>query len=112
ELFTELSFTRFLKDLPPPAGRAVTLAEGTEVLVDVASLRAFCEGARAEKRVGLEILTTSADAMRGFVVGVGLAAGGRGAYVPIGHLSLGAVRQVKLEEAFATLSDLLSDPTV
>jgi len=107
-LFTELEFTRLLKDLPPPP--ATARAERTEVVATRSQLEAAVAAARQEGGAGLEVLFDGPSPRTGVVVGVALGAAGRAWYLPLGHRYLGAPAQLPAEVASAALRPLVEDP--
>ncbi len=109
-LFTELEFTRLLKDLPPPPPTA--RSERVELVADAGTLRAAVAAARAAGQAGLELLHEGASPRTGALVGVALGAGGRAWYVPVGHRYLGAPSQLSGPEVAAGLRPLIEDPRV
>ncbi len=91
-LFSELEFSRLLKDLPAPPPTART--ERTEVVLDAAALRAAVEALRAAPAVGLRPVLAGPAPRTDAVVGLALAGGGRAFYVPLGHRYLGVPGQL------------------
>ncbi|MGC3998755.1 MAG: DNA polymerase I [Anaeromyxobacter sp.] len=87
-LFSELEFSRLLKDLPapPPTARA----EKPELLRDLASLEAAVAHLLQAGAVGVRPVLGEGPPRAAPVVGLGLAGGGRAFYLPIGHRYLGA----------------------
>jgi DNA polymerase-1 len=109
-LFTELEFSRLLKDLPapPPTARA----EKTELLLDRAALEAAVAVARAAGEVGLRALVAGDHPRKDPPFGLAFAAGGRAFYLPLGHRYLGAPAQVGWDEAREALRPLVEDEAV
>ncbi len=91
-LFSELEFSRLLKDLPapPPTARA----EQTEVVRDPAALAAAVEALRGAPAAGLRFVLAGPAPRTDPVLGVALAGGGRAFYVPLGHRYLGVPAQL------------------
>ncbi len=91
-LFSELEFSRLLKDLPapPPTARA----ERAEVILDAAALAAAVEALRAAPAVGIRAVIAGEKPRIDRVVGLALAGAGRAFYVPLGHHHLGAPAQL------------------
>jgi len=109
-LFTELEFSRLLKDLPPPAreSRAVRV----EVIVSREDLdRAVLEARRAGE-VGFRLAFSSPAPRVALPAGLALAAGGRAYYLPLSHRYLGAPAQLSLEDAREGLRPLFEDRAV
>jgi len=90
-LFTELEFSRLLKDLPapPPTARA----ERPELVRDPAALAAAVEALRAAPAIGLRFVVAGPPRTDP-LVGVAVAGGGRAFYVPLGHRYLGVPAQL------------------
>ncbi|MBI5070264.1 MAG: DNA polymerase I [Deltaproteobacteria bacterium] len=109
-LFAELEFNRLLKDLPPPPPTART--EQVETLLDAAALRRAVEAARAAGQVGVEPLHEGTSPRTGALVGLGLGAGGRAWYLPLGHRYLGAPAQLGEADAARELRPLLEDASL
>src|SRR6187399_2467459 len=107
-IYSELGFTRQLSQLdaeakaetaapapntataagPAPAATPAVAASATEIrtVTDLAELARLCEEARATGTLGIELGLEPPSAMRGSVIGVGLATrAGHAAYVPLGH---------------------------
>jgi DNA polymerase I len=91
-LFSELEFSRLLKDLPAPPTAA--RAERAERVLDAAALAAMVEALRAAPAVGLRPVLAGPAPRTDPVVGLALAGGGRAFYVPLGHRFLGAPAQL------------------
>jgi len=91
-LFSELEFSRLLKDLPapPPTARA----ERAEVILDAAALAAAVEALRAAPAVGIRAVIAGEAPRIDPVIGLALAGAGRAFYVPLGHHHLGAPAQL------------------
>src|SRR6266540_3577335 len=94
-LFSELEFSRLLKDLPAPPPTART--ERTEVVLDAAALAVAVEALRAAPAIGLRPVLGGPAPRTDPVVGLALAGGGRAFYVPLGHHYLGAPAQPRRE---------------
>lgn len=112
-LFTELGFTRFLKELPAPVVKPATLSDGGEPLLTADALASFVAAARASGRLALAVHGTSPEAMRSHLIGIALAhAPGRAAYVPIGHRYLGVPAQLSLADVKRVLGPALADASL
>ena len=94
-LFSELEFSRLLKDLPapPPTARA----EQVEVVLDAAGLRAAVEALAAAPAIGLRAVLAGPAPRTDPVVAFALAGGGRAFYLPLEHRYLGAPAQLGRE---------------
>ncbi len=94
-LFSELEFSRLLKDLPapPPTARA----ERTEVVLDPAALAAAVDALRGLPETALRPVLVGPAPRTDPVVGLALAGGGRAFYVPLAHRFLGAPAQLSRE---------------
>ena len=109
EIFTELEFTRFLKNVPPPAA----IAGAYRAVLDRAALVAFAGEVRAAGKVALEVHATSRDAMTAHVCGLALACKpGEAVYVPLGHRYLGAPTQLGWPEVRELLAPVLEDRAI
>ena len=109
-LFSELEFSRLLKDLPapPPTSRR----ERTEILLTRAALDEAVAAARAAGEVGLRVALAGDRPRTDPVFGVAFASGGRAFYLPLAHRYLGAPAQLSIDEARATLRLLVEDASV
>jgi DNA polymerase-1 len=109
-LFSELEFSRLLKDLPapPPTARE----QATELVLDRAALDAAVAAARAAGACGLRTVLDGDAPRTAPIAGIALAAGGRAWYVPAGHAYLGAPAQLAPGEVAAALRPLVEDPAV
>jgi DNA polymerase-1 len=112
-LFTELGFTRFVKDLPQPEMDALVLSAAYETVLRRAELAAFAADVRASGELALSVLGTSPEPMRAHLTGLSLAArAGRGVYVPLGHRYLGAPKQLGLDDVQRELGPLFADAAI
>jgi DNA polymerase-1 len=95
-LFSELEFSRLLKDLPapPPTARA----ERAEVVLDAAGLARAAEALRGAPALGVRAVIAEGSPRTAPVVGVAVAGGGHAFYVPLAHRYLGAPAQPSREE--------------
>ncbi len=114
KLFTELEFTRFLKDLDAGQPKQQTFSYVKYRLVltreDLGGLVASLAKART---VSVDLESTSPDPMRAAIVGVSVCAReGEAAYVPVGHSYLGVPAQLGLKSVLDALRPVLSDPKV
>ncbi len=110
ELFTELEFSRLLKDLPapPPTARA----EATELILTRAALDEAVALARAAGEVGIRAALSGGMPRTEPSPGIALAVGGRAFYLPLSHRYLGMPAQLPLAEAREALRPLLEDEAV
>ena len=92
-----------------------------KTISDAETLRRWVGAAYAEGVLAVDLLTTSADPQAADLVGIALAVTpGAAAYVPLGHsngpgdmLGGGPLEgQMRPEEAFAVLGDVLEDPSI
>jgi DNA polymerase-1 len=127
KLYTELGFTKQLAQLDTqgkpevstrpvvesrPAPAPATAGE-YGALTDAAELRRLVESAARTGRLALSAAYDPENAMRGTIVGLGLATEpGRGVYVPFAHRYVGMPVQLPRAEAFEILAPVLSDPKV
>ena len=109
-LFSELEFSRLLKDLPAPLPTA--RQERTDVLLTRAALDEAVAAARAAGEVGLRAELMGEHPRKDPVFAVSFAAAGRAYYLPLAHQYLGAPRQLSIEEARAGLRPLVEDAAV
>ncbi|MCC6648307.1 MAG: DNA polymerase I [Polyangiaceae bacterium] len=124
-LYRELGFRRQLAALPdepasgaPPSSRkeppraapAEVRPATTEIVRDLGALLRTAAHAAAADHVTLRLVVTQPDAMRAAIVGVGLLAGGRAAYVPLAHRRLDAGPEVPLPDALRALAPALARP--
>ncbi len=109
-LFTELEFSRLLKDLPapPPTARR----EEVEILLTRAALDEAVAKARAAGAAGLRAALGGERPRTDPVPGVAFAAAGRAFYLPLAHRYLGAPAQLSLDEARKGLQPLVEDAVV
>ncbi len=113
KLFQELGFKKFIEDL----GGGEVLEEPSpriyKGITDWPELVAFVEKIKRAGRVSLDLETTSEDPMRAEIVGIGLAyEEGRAVYIPVGHVYLGAPKQLVLSEVLGLLKGIIEDPDI
>lgn len=131
-IFTELQFSRLLgglsRDQPPspepvidvvpecettPDGKAPTVAAGATTILELDALARFVGAARAAKGFAVLAFGSETEAMRTPLVGIGLAAAeGEPHYLPLGHRTLTAPKQLPLADVVAILGPLLADPSI
>jgi len=109
-LFTELEFSRLLKDLPPPP--RAPRAERTEVLRSPEEIARAVAEARRARDVGLFAAFSTPSPRTSAPVGVAFAASGRAYYVPVSHRYLGAPTPLGAAAVADALRPLLEDPEV
>jgi DNA polymerase-1 len=87
-LFSELEFSRLLKDLPapPPTARA----ERTELVLDRAALDAAVAALIAAGAAGIRPILAGGAPRTDPMIGIALGGAGRAFYVPLAHRYLGA----------------------
>jgi len=104
-LFTELEFSRLLKDLPapPPTARA----ERVELLRDRPALEAAVAGLVAGGEAGVVPVLAGEAPRTDPLVGLALAGGGRAFYLPLAHRYLGAPPPFPAEAAREALRPLI-----
>ncbi|ABS26656.1 DNA polymerase I [Anaeromyxobacter sp. Fw109-5] len=105
-LFSELEFSRLLKDLPAPPPTPRT--ERAELILDAGALAAAVAALSAAPAVGVRPVLGGPAPRTDPVVGLALAGGGRAFYLPLRHQYLGAPAQLSAEEAAGALRPLLS----
>jgi len=109
-LFSELEFSRLLKDLPAPSPSV--RAERTEVVSTRAELdRAVAEARRAGE-VGFRAAFSTPAPRTEAPAGLAFAAAGRAWYLPIGHRYLGVPAQLALSDVREGLLPLFEDAEV
>ncbi|HUL60879.1 MAG TPA: DNA polymerase I [Anaeromyxobacteraceae bacterium] len=104
-LFSELEFSRLLKDLPapPPTARA----DRAEVILDRAALDAAVAALAAADAVGIRPVLGGPSPRRDPVVGIALGGAGRAFYLPLRHRYLGAPAQLAEADAREGLRPLV-----
>jgi DNA polymerase-1 len=113
-IFTELEFTRFLKDLDAgrPRKEAIS-ADKYRAIFSKEELAAYAGSLRNAATLAVDLESTSVDPMRAQIVGVSLCAKeGEAVYVPVGHRYLGAPAQVSVGDAVEILRPALTDPRI
>ena len=113
--YSELGFTRWLETLQREQLVLAAKARDTryEAVLDRVTLERVVEGCRQAGRFAIDTETDSTVAMRAALVGVSLSfAADEAYYVPIGHMYLGAPKQLPLEMVREVVGPLLSDPSV
>jgi len=100
-LFSELEFSRLLKDLPAPLPTA--RAEKIEVVLDREALAAAVRALRDAPAVALRPVLAGPAPRTDPVIGLALAGGGRAFYLPLAHRFLGAPAQLPAAEVARAL---------
>src|SRR5207244_2408564 len=95
-LFSELEFTRLIKDLPPPP--STPRVERTEIVTTREALDAAVAAARAAGSVAIRAAISGSAPRIDPATGVAFAAGGRAWYVPLAHRYLGMPTQLSERE--------------
>ena len=114
KIFTELEFTRFLKefDVGRPRKQSIS-SEKYRAILSRDELAGFAASLRKADSLAVDLESTSVDPMRAKIVGLSVCASeGDAVYVPVGHAYLGAPAQVALEDALEALRPALSDPRI
>ena len=104
-LFSDLEFSRLLKDLPAPPPTART--ERIEVLSDRAALHAAVKALAEAGGAGIRPVLAGGAPRTDPVIGIALAGAGRAFYVPVGHRYLGAPAQLGAAEVREALRPLV-----
>ncbi len=91
-LFSELEFSRLLKDLPAPPPTPRT--ERAEIVLDAAALADAVAALRAAPAIGLRPVLAGPAPRTDAIVGLAVAGGGRAFYLPLRHRYLGAPAQL------------------
>ncbi|MGH7505690.1 MAG: DNA polymerase I, partial [Longimicrobiales bacterium] len=122
ELFVDMEFHSLASELGAPEQMPTQLEHDYETVDTVEGLQRLVERARAAGVVGLDVESASGAAMRGELVGIGIAvAPGEAVYLPFAHrrpgvLDLEGVQVTNLpaiqEPAMHPLRELLEDGTV
>ncbi|MDH5491975.1 MAG: DNA polymerase I [Myxococcales bacterium] len=107
-LFRELEMSRLLQQLEP---ERASPAREPELLLEAEALEGFVRRAREAGRMALLSVLDSSDALRGRLIGLGLALEGEApSYLPLGHRYIGAPAQLELGIALEIMRPLLEDP--
>ena len=115
ELFRELEFVSLLPKLPQTEGVAAQVEtkppQGDYHIVNTTpALDKLISRLSAVKSFAVDLETTSLDAMSAQLVGISFSpAAGEAYYIPVGHIGLGQIEQLPLEEVIARLKPLLED---
>jgi len=100
------------EDKPAPVLQA-SLRSGTpadaRVVDTITELEALVKALKQSAVISFDTETTSTDEMTAKLVGISLAIGTDGYYIPVGHTS---GQQLSTEQALAALRDVLSDPNI
>ncbi|NUP08141.1 MAG: DNA polymerase I [Polyangiaceae bacterium] len=113
-LFTELGFTRQLASLPREQKvRAVDVKLENQTVLELAMLEAIAKEAARAKRLAIVLHSTPEDAMRCGVCGFSLAVEtGKSFYLPVGHRTLGAPKQLSMQDVARVLGPIFSDASI
>ena len=111
-LFTELEFSRLLRDLPPPPRAPSPQAARTEVVTTREALDRVVGEVRSIGEAGIRAAFSTPSPRTAAPAGVALAAGGRSWYVPLSHRYLGAPAQLAAAAVRDALRPLLEDGAV
>ena len=99
-------------DQAHPAGTPVQVPRDAEIVADAAGLDALAQALAEEGRFGLAALWDGPGPVHADIVGLAFAfAGGRRAYVPLGHRYLGAPASLRKDDALARLRPVLAEAT-
>jgi len=116
ELFRELEFVSLLPKLPQTEAEGTTALEtkppqGDYHIVNTTpALDKLLGRLSAVKTFAVDLETTSLDPMSAQLVGISLSpAPGEAYYIPVGHVGLGQIEQLPLEQVIARLKPLLED---
>jgi DNA polymerase-1 len=119
ELFRELEFVSLLSKLPQieaenAAARVETKPPRGDyhIVNTIPALDELINRLAAAKSFALDTETTSLDPMSAQLVGISLSpAPAEAYYIPVGHVSLGEIQQLPLEQVIARVKPLLEDTT-
>ncbi|HET7754739.1 MAG TPA: DNA polymerase I [Anaeromyxobacteraceae bacterium] len=109
-LFSELEFSRLVKELPAPP--PTVRAEKPEVLLTEDALKAAIAEVEPAGEMGLRSLFAGDDPRTSRVAGIAFAAGGRAFYLPLEHHYLGAPGQVPVASAREVLRQVVESDRV
>jgi DNA polymerase-1 len=110
EILREMEFTKLLKELP---GEKNDSGKEYHLVTDRSVLDRLVNDLRGAALFALDLETTSPYPMWADLIGISLSFQPRRAfYIPLGHRSLEAVRQLPEAEVFARLKPLLEDPAI
>ncbi|HET7824172.1 MAG TPA: DNA polymerase I [Anaeromyxobacter sp.] len=104
-LFSDLEFSRLLKDLPAPPPTPRT--EKAEVVADAAALASAGEALRGAPAVAIRLILAGAAPRVDPLVGVAVSGAGRAFYLPLAHRFLGAPTQLSPEAVRDALRPLV-----
>ena len=113
-LFRELEFTQLLRQVDAEGPKTQTFKlDEYRLILDRPALDALVKEISAADTLSVDLETTSPDPMRAKIVGISLcAAPGRAAYIPVGHVYLGAPAQLPLAEVLAALKPAFESPRI
>ncbi len=110
ELFTELEFKNWLKEVAEQSADSKPASQHYETILDNASFNRWMKQLKAAKEFAFDTETTSIDAMAAQLVGISFAIElGKAAYVPLAHDYMGAPQQLDKNTVLTKLSTILSD---
>lgn len=105
ELFSELEFSKLLSELAP---KETVSRAGYRLVQEEGALADVVERIAKAGFVSIDLETTSLDPMEAEVVGVALAwGGGEAAYVPVGHVAQGSLKEGETGDLFSGEANLL-----
>jgi DNA polymerase I len=129
-IFREMEFSKFVRELTPPAGSAGEAAAATRggkgavtdgggrqrdyrLVLARGELAALARLLRSSGGFAVDLETTSLEPLRADIVGLSFSPAPHSAwYVPVGHRYLGAPEQLPLGEVLEALGPLLTDPAL
>ncbi|MFV2082283.1 MAG: 5'-3' exonuclease H3TH domain-containing protein, partial [bacterium] len=107
-IFSELQFTRFLKELSP---RSSLEREGYRLVLTERDLSELVKNLGLAGRFALDVETDNRDAVIANLVGISFSwEQGQAAYIPLAHSYLGVPDQLDTDRAKEALSTVLADP--
>jgi DNA polymerase-1 len=114
DLFRELEFVSLLAKLPQTEGEAPVEAKPPQgdynIVNTIPALDKLLKRLTAAKSFALDLETTSLDPISAQLVGISFSpAEGEAYYIPVGHVGLGEIKQLPLEEIIAKLKPTLED---
>ncbi len=109
-IFTELGFRAFAHEYAPTAE---SIEKRYRTITSLDEVRALAVELRGAGRFALRVLTDEPSAMRGTIAGLAFSAAPReAAYIPTGHLALGAIASLPVAGVLELLKPVLEDPAV
>jgi DNA polymerase-1 len=114
DLFRELEFVSLLPKLPQTEGESPVEAKPPQgdynIVNTIPTLDKLIKRLSTAKSFAVDLETTSLDPISAQLVGISFSpAEGEAYYIPVGHIGLGEIKQLPLEEVIAKLKPPLED---